>query len=193
MLVCSSCHAALPESEFNRDNHSKRGRQYRCRECNRISSTISNRARGELPMADNRSCSSFLGVLVAEQALSRFFDNITRMPYGNRGFDFVCGKGYKIDVKSSCMYYSTPRAHTKSWKFTPRRNKVPDYFLLLAFDSRASLVPMHVWLVPGNVINDRGAIRITDCPTSLARLAAYERPLDKVVACCTAMREKGLV
>lgn len=53
-----------------------------------------------MPLGENRSCASFLGVCVAEKVLDGYFDNLVRMPYGNVGYDYVCGKGFKIDVKT---------------------------------------------------------------------------------------------
>jgi len=54
------------------------------------------------PMGENRDCSKFLGVHVAEQVLSQVFNNVEVMPHNNKGFDFICNRGKKIDVKSSC-------------------------------------------------------------------------------------------
>ena len=52
-----------------------------------------------LPMNKNKECSSYMGD-IAERILPHIFeDEVTRMPYGNIGYDFLCGKGYKNDVK----------------------------------------------------------------------------------------------
>jgi hypothetical protein len=73
------------------------------------------------PMSKNRHCSSFLGVVIAEQILSKEFRSIKRMPYGNPGFDFLCGKGKKIDVKSTCRIIRGRWSDT--WSFSIKRNQ----------------------------------------------------------------------
>ena len=50
---------------------------------------------------NNKNCSNYLGITIAEQLLSKIFKYVERMPYRNRGFDFKCVHGYMIDVKSS--------------------------------------------------------------------------------------------
>lgn len=120
---------------------------------------------------------------IAERVLSKFFDHIERMPYGNRKYDFFCGRGLKIDVKSSCI-----GKVTKGWCFTTNRNIIADYFLFLAFDDREHLTPMHVWLIPSRVLSSISGVSIANKPKSLARWEIYERPLDKVVVCCNSMR-----
>ncbi len=66
-------------------------------------------------MSDNRECSSFLGCHIAEQVLSKTFKDVEIMPPSNPGYDFICNKGKKIDVKSSCLRYKNPKH--KSWMF----------------------------------------------------------------------------
>lgn len=133
-----------------------------------------------------RDSTSFLGVHIAERVLSKIFEHVNRMPYGNPGFDFVCGKGFKIDVKSSCLNICTDR---RLWDFSIKRNDIADYFLFLAFDNRHNLTPMHVWLIPGSNINQKIKVSITNSKKSLCKWSEYERPLDRVIACCDAMRE----
>ncbi len=140
------------------------------------------------PMSENKGCSSFLGVYIAERYLSKIYENVCRTPYANKGYDFVCGKGFKIDVKSSCFHEKISR-----WDFALRRNKIADYFLLLAFDNRESLNPLHIWLIP----NDREikvyTLSIFDTEYSLSKYKQYEQTdkLDKLIACCDSVRKKG--
>ena len=135
-------------------------------------------------MKEFKGCSAFLGVHVAEHALSRFFDTIQRMPYNNPGYDFLCGKGYKIDVKSACL----SGKEFPGWSFIIRNNTVADYFLCLAFDNREFLNPLHVWLIPSEIVNHLNHLHIRNSNKGLSRFAEYERPLHKVVACCTEMK-----
>lgn len=142
-------------------------------------------------MVEAKDCSSYLGIVVAEQALSKFFENITRMPNNNPGFDFLCGKGFKIDVKSSTLHNrKTSKNSHPCWQFHIKENKIADYFLLLAFNDRKNLEPQHVWLIPGNTINKRYEVAIFNVEESLEKWSKYEKPLDKVIACCNKIREE---
>lgn len=143
------------------------------------------------PMESAKDCSMYLGIYIAERALSKFFDHIERMPINNPGFDFICGRGFKIDAKSSTMHnYKNTRGY-KRWEFHIKRNMIADYFLCLAFDDRENLTPMHVWLIPGDVVGTKKNLQISNSPVSLAKWSQYERPLDRVLACCQTMKVPG--
>ncbi len=201
----SRCKAVKPSTEFYRI---KSGRfagklQAYCKECGRKYNREwdeANRERAtkhhldychehgiQKPMDQMKECALYLGVHIAERVLSNFFDHIKRMPHGNPGYDFICDKGYKIDVKSSCMYQN-PRDSNKTWRFSIQRNKVAEFFLCIAFDNRSNLTPMHVWLIPGNAINHLTVSTITNSCVGLSKWKAYERPLDRVQLCCNKIR-----
>jgi hypothetical protein len=108
------------------------------------------------------------------------------MPIGNRGFDFLCGKGFKIDVKSSCRRVRDGR--TDSWVFHAGKNKIADYFLCLAFNNRSQLTPEHVWMIPAKMANNQHNFSIFETPDGLERYAPFEKTLDRVTNCCTEMR-----
>lgn len=137
-----------------------------------------------------KDSATYLGVYVAERALSKFFDNIQRMPHNNPGYDFLCGRGFKIDVKSACLRQNT-RSTNFGWVFSPQRNQVADYFLCLGFDNRESLNPIHVWLIPGRVINNQVTVSITNIEASLSKWTQYERALDRVLMCCAEMKKSN--
>lgn len=143
--------------------------------------------KGGKSVSENKSCSSYLGCIIAETVLSHEFPGFKRMPYGNPGYDYECPKGFKIDVKSSC------RRHIKNkndnWHFYIRYNKIANYFLFLAFDDRESLTPEHIWLIPGCAVNDKQCIGIADSPKILTKWSQYERPLENVMKCCNKLRE----
>ena len=105
------------------------------------------------------------------------------MPYGNPGFDFLCGLGFKIEVKSSCL-----RKNNSIWTFNIRGNKIADYFLLLAFNNRKELDPLHVWLIPGKILNEKLNFGISNKENSIKKWHQYERELDKIIACCATMK-----
>lgn len=143
------------------------------------------------PFNENRECASYLGVHIAERALSNFFDHIERMPDNNPGFDFICGKGFKIDVKSSCLHHRLNR--TENWDFGIRHNGTADYFLCLGFDDRDSLNPLRIWLIPGNVINRLSGLQIPNSGYGISKWSKYERPIDRVIECCNTIREGAMI
>jgi hypothetical protein len=143
--------------------------------------TRNNRKQGKQPINENKECASYLGVYVAECVLSQAFNNVKQMPYGNPGYDFICNKGYMVDVKSSCLH------RNGAWLFHITHNTIADYFLCLAFDNREDLNPLHVWLIPGCDINDH--ISVTIYETTVDKWQQYERPIDQVTTCCNIMKQ----
>lgn len=184
---CSRCHKWKPVSEFGKNRSTKDGLHRVCRECARESTNQSSYRRGiRKPLGTNPDCASYLGVCVAERVLSHIFEHVTRMPFGNPGYDFTCRRGYKIDVKSGCRYHR--EGWSDWWLFHIDKNTTADYFLLLAFDDRKSLTPEHVWLIPGSEVSDRVSVGITE--SRLKKWAQYELhdKLEDVVKCCNAIR-----
>lgn len=139
------------------------------------------RKRGALPFGENKGCALYLGIHVAERVLSRVFKDVVAMPISNPGYDFVCGRGKRIDVKSSCI-----RKCGKQWSFRVNRNTIADYFLLLAFDNRTNLTPLHMWLIPGNKINHLVIPSISK--STLHKWDDYRLSISKVIACCDTLR-----
>lgn len=133
-------------------------------------------------MVMNKDCGSFLGCYVAEQVLSKIFKNVKIMPYANSGYDFICNRNLKIDVKSAAT-----GDRNSGWFFNIEWNKIADYFLLLAFNNRNDLIPEHLWLIPGEDINHRKGISISK--STISKWAKYEQSIDKVIACCNQMRD----
>jgi Mor family transcriptional regulator len=131
----------------------------------------------------NHECSSYLGIYISEQVLSKIYTNVEKMPYGHQGYDFICGKGHKIDVKSSCLYDNL------RWSFGIKRNTTADYFLCLGFDNRDDLNPQHIWLIPGNVINDKVGLSISK--STIEKWEEYEQPIDKVIMYCNDMKNNN--
>lgn len=133
----------------------------------------------------NKSCSSYLGIVIAEQVLSKVFKNVEIMPHNNPGFDFICGNGFKIDVKSSCRYI---RGITYSdiWMFNINKNIIADYFLCLAFDNRTDLNPQYLWLIRGDVVNDKSSLLITE--SKISKWDEYKQDISKVITTCNTIR-----
>ena len=143
---------------------------------------------GSKPASENKSCALYLGCVVAETVLSHEFPGFKRMPNGNPGYDYDCPKGFKIDVKSACRQHSDTRHD--SWHFSIKKNAVADYFLCIAFDDRKTLNPEYVWLIPGNVVNKKTNLCITDLPELISKWSQYERSLKTVLICCNKIRGK---
>lgn len=171
--LCRKCYDAKYRAE-----HSEKMRA--CSERN-------NRLRGHKPMSENRDCALFLGVHVAERVLSKIFKDVQKMPMNHSGYDFICNRGKRIDVKSSTIH--TVAKQSDCWIFRIERNRIADYFLLIAFDNRDDLTPQHIWLMPGNAVNDRIAIGVS--VTTIDKWDEYRIPIDKTIACCDKLKHGG--
>jgi hypothetical protein len=141
------------------------------------------------PMDQNKNSTQYLGVCVAEELLSRYFKEVKHLAYNNPGYDFICMNGFKIDSKSSC--FRTRSRGGKAWCFKIGKNQIADYFACIAFDDRDNLTPIHFWLIPAKDINHLTGIAISNTKYSLNKWSKYEKPLDKVIACCDSMREES--
>ena len=195
---CSKCKTIKPLTEYYILKSGNRAdKPYSCcKDCVKTTNSAYERKTHQ-PYDQNKDCSSYLGVAVAEKVLSRFFNHIQRMPYGNPGYDFICSKGYKIDVKSACLNYPKPhirngkyvQTYNPYWMFSLYKNQIADYFLCLAFSDRETLEPIHIWLIPSSIINMKSGITITNTPKALLKWQPYEKPLDKVIHCCNLLRD----
>ncbi len=147
------------------------------------------------PMNENKNCALYLGVYIAEKYLAKIFENVTKMPNKNPGYDFICGKGYKIDVKSSCLLKNN------AWHFNIKCNKIADYFLMIAFSNREDLEPKYIWLIKGNeivrgnVVNHCSSFRVVNSDKVIKLLEKYEEKnkLDKMILLCNSIKEKKCV
>lgn len=167
--ICRTCSSSKSRkwSKTNPDKNTAKTTRYR-------------RRNGVKSIAENKGCPSYLGVYVAERVLSNVFKNVERMPNNNLGYDFICNNGFLIDVKAS-----TTRERG-DWLFTINQNKIADYFLCIAFDNRTNLTPLHLWLIPGGVLNHlkSAGIAISTFP----KWARYEHPVDRLIKCCDALK-----
>ena len=139
-----------------------------------------NRKRGVLPMSENKECAAYLGVHINERVLRHLFNDVEVMPYGNKGYDFVCNHGKKIDAKSSCL------RKAGNWSFRIDHNKTADYFLLVAYDNRTDVNPLYAWLIPGDVLNHLALASIRE--STLDKWSKYEQPIDDLIICCDMIR-----
>lgn len=166
-------------------NHSDRSMQWRYR---------TGRSK---PGKEFKEHANYLGIHIAEQLLPKIYEYVTRMPNCNEGYDFICGKGFKIDVKSSCLHKKR-----NCWTFSIRRNKIADYFLMIAFDDRYSLNPLHIYLIKGTeIINNNSVIKKQVCEKQAVTIfnnnkilniyKQYEQTdkLDKIISCCNEFKQ----
>ena len=168
---------------------------YICKECNtkrnrlwrkanpekvRANWTRASRKQGKLSFDENKECSMFLGVHIAEPILSQAFKNVKRMSMNNPGYDVVCNRDKKIDIKCSCLHKDG------RWSFAIDYNTIADYFLCLAFDNLEDLTPLHAWLIPGSKISHLSGIGIS--PGTIHKWDAYALDISKIRECCDAMR-----
>lgn len=182
--LCKRCY-----NEQYRAEHRAYEKQYRAeRSVEKNAYNAQYRAsNGGKSMSDNKDCPLFLGVHVAERVLSRVFKNVIHMPMGNPGYDFICNHGKKIDVKS-CTIYTAPKK-ADHWQFRIHKNTTADYFLCIAFDNRDDLKPLHIWLLPGHLVNDK--IGVSIAITTIDKWDEYRIDIDKVVACCDKLKTGG--
>jgi hypothetical protein len=176
---CKSCHNIYTQNwnKANPEKAKKRYRDYTYRH-------------GAIPMSEAKDSAVYLGVYIAERVLRNcgLFGHIEKMPYGYPGIDFICGKGFGIDLKSACLV-KCKRSSNPEWHFPIRHNTVADYFLLLGFRDRKELEPLHIWLVPGYLINNHHNICITNSLTGIEKWKRFEQPLDKVITCCDELKK----
>ena len=150
----------------------------------REASTRANRKRGVRSFTENKECAQYLGVHIAERVLSHVFKDVRVMPNCNQGYDFICNKGMKIDVKSSCQTGGI--RWECGWSFNIRHNTIADHFLCLAFDNREDLNPMHAWLLPGGKFNH--LMRTSISPSTIHKWDAYMLDISRVSECCNIIR-----
>ena len=133
-------------------------------------------------MYENKNCAAYLGIVVGERLCRHLFNNVEVMSLGNKGFDIICNRGKKIDVKTSAL--TEKRSH---WRFWVSKNKIADYFICIALNNRTDLNVLHMWMIPGEEVNHLDSIKISS--TTVHKWKHYERSIDDVQLCCTDMKK----
>lgn len=150
--ICKECHREHTRLRREANPEEMNAYQRSWRENNpekeKATGIRARRKKGVLPFDENKECSQYFGIHIAEEVLEYVFDDVIRMPMNNPGYDLICNTGKKIDVKSGCMLNVGSR-----WIFHIRRNLIADYFVCVAFDNRIDLNPLHIWLLPGDEFN----------------------------------------
>jgi len=191
---CIKCGVELTDDNW--PPYRQKNWQYICKECAieqyrlwvknnpekvKAQNTRANRKRGNIPMSENKECSSHLGVYYVERVLSNIYPDAIRMPYGNPGYDIICNRGKKIDVKSGCIL-----KNQNGWMFNIKYNTIADYFACIAFDNRIELNPLYMWMLPGEKFNHLSGATIS--PNTLNKWVDYKLNINKVAECCDTIR-----
>jgi len=159
MKKCTKCKQWKDESEFYKDHVTKDGSAPWCKECKSEYNRSYYKNHHVKKMSENKKCPVYLGIYINERILKHVMPNAVLMNYANPGFDLVCGKGYLVDAKSSVLHHRKNQG--PYWMFGINKNKTPDYFLLTAYTDRESLNIDHMWLIPGDVINDKTIVGLS--------------------------------
>lgn len=129
----------------------------------------------------NTKSSNYLGCDIAEKILSKVFNDVEMMKPNNPGYDFICNKGKKIDVKSGCI-----RKNHNGWSFGINKNIIADFFLCIAFDDRESLTPLYLWLIPSNEVKDKKIAGISQ--STIYKWDDFKLDISKTLQCCNQMK-----
>ena len=208
--TCSKCSETKPLNEFYNKKSSKDGKMSHCKECDHKKckkyreeheeekseydkiwyqnhkDEIRQKA-GNQSMYENKLCAQYLGIVIAERLVRHLFKDVEMMPNGFPGYDIICNKGKKINVKAGCVTLANKK--NPCWIFGINLNKVADFFILVAFDNRTDLNPIHLWMIPGNEINDHK----TNISISLSRIHKWDkwkRDINDAQICCAEMKKE---
>ena len=153
-----------------------------------------------LLMSENKECTKYLGVHICEnkEFLSKIINIVESMPENNPGYDVVCVRDKKVDVKCACL-----TVDNSQWSFNIDNNKIADYFLMISFNDRENLSIMHIWLVKGDsviekttwnskefIVNEMETIHVGKGNKSLKRWKKYEKTdiLDEAQKICDSFK-----
>lgn len=185
--VCTECGQRLPASRFYKSGEWGK-RQYfssRCKACDTKYALERRHRKGtQIPLSEAKNIGAYLGVHIAERLLGNIFKTTIRMPYGNPGYDFICGRGFKVDVKASCRHHKKGRSDR--WSFNIKKNDVADYFALFAMDDRKNLNPEHFWLIPAEAVNHKSTMLMI--VGALDQWSKYEQPIERAIAGCSVLK-----
>ena len=135
-------------------------------------------------MYENKICSQYLGIVIGERLVRHLFKDVEVMPHGNTGYDFLCNKGKKIDVKTACNILQNKK-HLH-WKFKIKKNTTADFFICVAFDNRTDLNPLHMWMIPGKEINENSSKSIR--PSTIHKWDKWKMEINNAQLCCNELK-----
>lgn len=138
-------------------------------------------------MYKNKTCSNYLGIVVAERLIKHLFNDVEMMPYGHPGYDMICNKGKKINVKASTIHIEQSKNLTTNfWQFRIGYNKECDFFLCMSFDNVEDINPLIAWMIPVNETNENSSIQIS--ATTIHKWDKWKMDLNNAQTCCDLMK-----
>lgn len=144
---------------------------------------------GRKSMYENKSCSQYLGVVIAERLCRHLFKDVEVMPNNHSGYDIICNKGKRIDVKAACVTFTEKNKKYSRWAFRIKKNTIADFFILVAFDNRTDLNPLHLWMIPGNELNQKENRTITH--STIHKWDKWKKDIEDAKLCCAEMKTDG--
>ena len=197
MKKCSDCSEVKSLDEFHNDKTKKDGKRNQCKECkkeydkNDYENGGGREKLGCHSMYENKSSAQYIGIVINERLIKHLYPDAVMNNYGFPGYDFTCQKGKKVDAKASAIHIrQNVNSRVVNWQFAIRRNKIPDFFLCVAYNNIDNPTPLHIWMIPAEEINDQSGIKIS--ATTIHKWNRWKIDIDKAQACCTAMKEKKL-
>jgi hypothetical protein len=132
------------------------------------------------PHSEAKEHSMYLGIHLGLQIAEKYYPNAMRSRcfsgQGYPGYDLACKDGHRIEVHCSCRRKNKRESSmvygSDYWAFSIKKNKVPDYFFLIAFNTRDNPLVEHVWLIPAIAINMKTHFGISE--SKLEKWHAYE-------------------
>jgi len=126
-------------------------------------------------MKENRMNNKFIGIYIAENGIAKIYEESKRMPCNHPGYDIICPKGYKIDVKATVL------SRYNTFCFGIQKNEVADYFILVGFNNIIELKPLHLWIIKsdenihGRPLKEFLSLKIIDEPQYIQEYQKYEK------------------
>lgn len=208
--TCSKCGIAKTLDEFYKNKKGKYGKRSQCKECcdeknrryyqkyperlkeksRKYRETHVNEIRerkGVTPMDQNKLCTQYLGVVVGERLCRHLFKDVEVMPNNNTGFDIICNRGKKIDVKAACTSFGK-NGKNIHYQFRINKNVIADFFIFVAFDNRKDLNPLHLWMIPGSEINFK--TKSTISPSTIHKWDKWKRDIKDAQLCCNEIKKE---
>lgn len=189
---CKTC--SKKYREIHKEELKEYKRKYRQENKERLFTTnkewyerVGREQRGSVSMYENKTCAQYLGIVIGERLCRHLFKDIEVMPNGNTGYDIICNKGKKIDVKTACITLDRASLH---WQFRIDYNITADFFILVAFDNLTDLNPLHMWMIPGEEINHRASIQMY--PSTIYKWDKWKRDINDAQICCAELKNYSL-
>jgi hypothetical protein len=196
MIICKSCGELKPHNAFGLCiNCYRKQNLIICKECGELKpyyrngycNTCYNHKMGICqPYNENKTCAAYLGTKIEKLLIVRF-KNTVAMPYGHKGFDFLCDKGYKIDAKSSSL------TSNNFWMFRINKNQIANYFFCVGIDNREDMNIINAWLIPSDAISKKGIVvnELVGLKISQNQTAywdKYKKDINSLNDCCNSMK-----